>query len=45
MATDAVAIASEYTDGNNVYYWFAGVTIYYMLKLQYNQIRSGSDDQ
>ena len=44
-ATNAVATASEYKDGDDVYYRFGGATICEMLKLHYKQIRSCSDEQ
>jgi len=44
-ATNAIATASEYTDGDDIYYQFGGAAICDMLKLHYNQIRSCSDAQ
>ena len=43
-ATNTVATAREYTDGDDVYYRFGGAAICDMLKLHYKQIRSCSDD-
>ena len=43
-ATNTVATAREFTDGDDVYYRFGGAAICDMLKLHYKQIRSCSDD-
>ena len=42
---DATAIASDYKDGDDVYYRFGGAVIWEMLKLHYQKIRSCSDEQ
>jgi len=44
-ATNIVTKASEYTDGDDVYYRFGGAAICDVLKLHYEQIRSCSDEQ
>jgi len=45
IATNTVATASEYKDGDDVYYRFGGAAICDMLKVHYKQIRSCSDEQ
>ena len=42
---DTTAIASDYKDGDDVYYQFGGAVICEMLKLHYQKIRSCSDEQ